>query len=241
MTKRLLIAANWKMHGRLDWISKLSEFEDLYASDQRLDKDILICPPFPLIAPLVKAAKGNNIAIGAQSCDPRDDGAHTGQVNASMLASVGASYIIAGHSERRAEGERNEDIKAQVEAILGEGLTPILCVGEAIEVREDGRASDFVLAQLKACWPDELNGRDIVVAYEPVWAVGTGKVPSLDDIVQMHGVIADFVGDNIRILYGGSVKPANSANILSLENVDGVLIGGASLEMSSLAAIAKSV
>ena len=158
-----------------------------------------------------------------------------------MVKSTGASHIIAGHSERREMGEANADVKEQVESILDNGLVPILCVGESLSTRESGQAESFVAAQLKACWPDAVDsGVEIVVAYEPIWAIGTGKVPSLDDIAAMHSSIRAIIGPDNRILYGGSVKPANAQDILALEDVNGALVGGASLDMESFAAIAKS-
>jgi triosephosphate isomerase len=234
-----LIAANWKMHGDITWAEKFSRFDDHSPKAARSGIDVLICPPFPFISPLSHAAKGLDIHIGAQASDPRGGGAHTGQVNAAMLKSAGASFIITGHSERRAAGETNQDVKSQAEAILQAGITPILCIGESLGVREAGQAADFVSKQLKACWPESISvGAEVVIAYEPIWAIGTGKVPSLDDISAMHETIRGIIGGDHRILYGGSVKPANAGDILPLENVNGALIGGASLEMESLAAIA---
>ena len=148
-----------------------------------------------------------------------------------MVKSAGASHIIAGHSERREMGEINAEIKAQVESILENGLVPILCVGESLSTRESGQAENFVAAQLKACWPDSVGeGVEVVVAYEPIWAIGTGKVPSLDDITAMHSAIRAIIGADNRILYGGSVKPSNAKDILALEDVNGALVGGASLD-----------
>jgi len=222
----------------MTWTKKLSQFDALSPAASRPYCDVLICPPFPFIASLAEAAKGLNINIGAQASDPRSGGAHTGQVNAAMLKSAGAGYIIAGHSERREMGETNHDVKAQVEACLDNGLTPILCIGEPLNIREAGQAEDFVSEQLKSCWPSSAqNGEEIIVAYEPIWAIGTGKVPSLNDIAAIHAAIRKIIGPDHRILYGGSVKPANAKDILILDNVNGALVGGASLEMDSFAAI----
>lgn len=236
-----LIAANWKMNGDMSWTDKPTEFQHHLPFDDRTAVDVLICPPFPFIAATVLSAENANISVGAQVCDPRSGGAYTGQVNAAMVKSTGASHIIAGHSERREMGEANADVKEQVESILENGLVPILCVGESLSTRESGQAENFVAAQLKACWPDAVDsGVEIVVAYEPIWAIGTGKVPSLDDIAAMHSSIRAIIGPDNRILYGGSVKPANAQDILALEDVNGALVGGASLDMESFAAIAKS-
>ena len=240
MTKPL-IAANWKMHGNMSWSGKPAEFDGFLHISDRSDVDVLICPPFPFIAALSASAKDQNIFIGAQFVDPREGGAFTGQVNAAMVKSAGAGFIIAGHSERREMGETNAQVKAQVEAILEQGLTPILCVGESLATRESGQADDFVAAQLKACWPDNVPvDTEVVVAYEPIWAIGTGKVPSLEDIQAMHSAIRAIIGPSNRILYGGSVKPANAKDILALADVNGALVGGASLEMESFAAIAAA-
>ncbi len=234
------LAANWKLHGDMTWADKITQFDQIIPVSKRGNIDICICPPFPFIAALSAAAKGVNIYTGAQASDPRSSGAHTGQVNAAMVKSAGASYVIAGHSERRAMGECNTDVKSQAEAILTAGLTPILCVGESLETREEGEADNFVSEQLKACWPEPDKGTEVIIAYEPIWAIGTGKVPSSGDIAAMHKTIRDITGPNHRILYGGSVKPANAKEILALKNVNGALVGGASLDMESFAAIASA-
>ena len=229
------------MNGDMSWNDKPAEFDRHFPQVNRDAVEVLICPPFPFIAAMAASASPVKISVGAQTCDPRSGGAFTGQVNAAMVKSAGASHIIAGHSERREMGETNADIKNQVESIIDNGLKPILCVGESLSTRETGQAENFVAAQLKACWPSSVDSKtEIVVAYEPIWAIGTGKVPSLDDIIAMHSAIRDIIGADNRILYGGSVKPANSKDILTLEDVNGALVGGASLDMESFAAIAKS-
>jgi len=236
-----LIAANWKMHGDMSWGDKPAQFNQHLDASRRSAVDVLICPPFPFIAAVSDSAKNNAIHVGAQVIDPRPNGAQTGQVNAGMAKSAGASFVIAGHSERREMGESNDLIREQVEAILDHDLTPVLCIGESLETRESGQADSFVAAQLKACWPKNLaDGTEVVVAYEPIWAIGTGKVPSLEDIEAMHSSIRSIIGASNRILYGGSVKPANAQEILALPNVNGALVGGASLEMESFAAIAAA-
>ena len=236
-----LIAANWKMHGNLEWANKPAEFNSFFAQEQRSAIEVLICPPFPFIAAVSAIAAANGIAVGAQTSDSRAGGAFTGQVNAAMAKSAGAQYIIAGHSERRSMGESNADVKAQLISILEQGLTPILCVGESLSTRESGQANNFVAAQLKACLPENLaNGTEVVIAYEPIWAIGTGKVASLDDIRTTHAAIRRLIGPTHRILYGGSVKPTNAKDIFTIDNVNGALVGGASLEMESFAAIATA-
>lgn len=235
---RPLIAANWKMHGTMDWVSKLDELEATLPAPVRASLDMLICPPFPFIAAMAEKAETVSVHIGAQTCHAAQSGAHTGDVSAEMLASIGASYIITGHSERRAGGETDADVKAKSEAALRAGCVPIICVGEPLDVREAGDAESHVEAQIKGSLPDDKD--NIVIAYEPVWAIGTGRTASPEDIADMHAHIRGLVGSGVHILYGGSVKPANAEAILGTRNVNGALIGGAGLEMDSLAAIARA-
>jgi len=197
-----------------------------------------ICPPMPFIAPMVKTCSEAGIHLGAQNCHAAESGAHTGEVSAGMLKSAGANFIIVGHSERRADGENNANVSAKAQAAAKAGLTPIICVGESLEIREAGQAEAVVSQQIKASVPNDIT--DYVLAYEPIWAIGTGKTATVDDIKAMHLVIRKLVGPAVRILYGGSVKPANSEEILGTDNVNGALIGGASLKMESLVAIARA-
>ena len=234
---RPLIAGNWKMHGDMDWIDKPSEFNDLMPAAERKHLDVLICPPLVFIASMAASCFEANIHLGAQNCHDAESGAHTGEVSAGMVKSAGASFVIAGHSERRAGGETDADVAAKAMAAAKQGLTPIICVGESLDIRKAGDAETVVSAQIKASVPEGLN--DYVLAYEPIWAIGTGMTATADDIKAMHATIRKIVGPNVRILYGGSVKPANAKEILGTENVNGALIGGASLEMESLAAIAR--
>lgn len=235
---RPLIAGNWKMNGDMAWTSKPSEFAKLLPQSQRETIDVLLCPPMPFISPLKEACVASGILLGAQNCHEKKSGAHTGEVSADMLTSVGASYVIVGHSERRAAGESSAAVMAKAKAASNSDLIPIICVGESLEQREAGKAEHIVTSQIKASLPDIT---DYVIAYEPIWAIGTGKTATSADIAQIHSVIRGLVSPNARILYGGSVKPANAQEILSTPNVNGALIGGASLEMDSLAAIAKAV
>jgi triosephosphate isomerase len=197
--------------------------------------EILICPPAPLIAPLA----GLGVSLGGQDCHPEPHGAHTGDVSAGMLAEAGAVAVILGHSERRADhGESDALVRAKTEAAWKAGLLAVVCVGETEAERDAGRALDVVGAQLVGSIPEGATTDRLVVAYEPVWAIGTGRTPSLAEIGEMHGfmrrILADLhgaeIGDGVRLLYGGSVKPSNAAEIFSVADVDGALVGGASLK-----------
>lgn len=234
---RPLIAGNWKMHADMSWATKPDEFEKLYPAKDRQHLDILICPPALFIAPMVRPCSRAHVNLGGQNCHAQEKGAHTGEVSAQMLKSAGANYVIVGHSERRAAGETDIMVKEKAVAASRAGITPIICVGESLAQRESGNAEKIVSAQIKDSIPDI---SDYVVAYEPIWAIGTGKTATARDIAEMHASIREIVGGGVRILYGGSVKPANAKEILSTINVNGALIGGASLEMESLAAIAKA-
>ena len=230
MTLTPLIAGNWKMNGGLgmDAIGKAA------AEAGGAGVDVLICPAFPFIAAYV----GQGYAVGGQDCHPEPSGAHTGSVSAEMLREVGATHCIVGHSERRAAGETDAEVKAKAEACHRAGLVPIVCVGETLEQRESGSEVEVVLGQIDGSLPSTVG--EYVLAYEPVWAIGTGKVATPADIAAMHAAIRDRVGPGIRLLYGGSVKPANAADVLSTPNVNGALVGGASLQADSFAAIAKA-
>ncbi|MEE9272294.1 MAG: triose-phosphate isomerase [Robiginitomaculum sp.] len=242
---KTLIAANWKMHSKLSWCDKPAEFHQLFSGNSMVES--LICPSAFLI-PLMKT-KGTNVYIGAQDCHEQEQGAFTGEMSAAMLKEAGASFVILGHSERRSiYGESDSLVAAKANAALSAGLIPIICVGESKKQRETSEAEEVVGAQLLASIPKSAKGTDLVIAYEPVWAIGTGYVPSLEDIAMMHdhirGILETRFGQStakkIQIIYGGSVKPDNAKHILALADVNGVLIGGAGLEMASLAAIANS-
>lgn len=221
MTRRKLIAGNWKMNGN---VAALAEIDAIADAAMALPVDVAICPPFTLIA----AAGGRGIAIGAQDCYAKASGPHTGCVAAAMLVEAGASYCIVGHSERRADaGETDADVRAKAEAAIVAGMTAIVCVGETLAERDAGEAVNVVKRQLAGSLPGILD--KTVVAYEPVWAIGTGRTPSADDIAEIHRAIRMIVGDAVRILYGGSVKASNAAELLHVDDVDGALVGGASL------------
>lgn len=237
MSIKPLIAANWKMHGNMSWCDKPEEFNALYPAAEREHIDVLICPPASLLFPMKQKCEGAGIWLGGQTCHHAVSGAHTGEVSAEMLADVGANYVILGHSERRASGETNEDVHARAIRVIEAGLKPIICVGESLEQRESGTAKTVVEEQLKASLPSQL--KSFVIAYEPIWAIGTGMTATPEDIRDMHAFIRTLVGSDTPLLYGGSVKPANAEDILSTDNVNGALIGGAGLDMQSLAMIAR--
>jgi triosephosphate isomerase len=234
MPLRKLVVGNWKMHGLS---SDLDEVKAIAAAARDYPSvDVALCVPAVLIERAARAAPG--FAIGAQDVHHAEKGAHTGCTSAPMLVDAGARLTIVGHSERR-EGQRetDEEEKAKAEAALACGLDVILCVGEILEVREQGAALSTVLAQLDGSLPEEsMDTAELAIAYEPVWAIGTGKIPTSDEIAEMHdGIRARLVerlgsaGEGIRILYGGSVKASNAAGIFAVPNVDGALVGGASL------------
>ena len=206
--------------------------------------NLLICPPDPLLAPLRQALAGMTVRLGAQNCHAGASGAHTGDVSAALLKEIGADYVILGHSERRAEhSETNADVAAKVAAARAAGLTPIVCVGESEAVRDADDAESFVQTQLRHSLPADFTG---VIAYEPIWAIGTGRTPSLGEVAAMHAAIrtalVERFGDGaaMPILYGGSVKPDNAAALLAVPEVGGALVGGASLKAEDLLAIAAA-
>ncbi|MEL6362785.1 MAG: triose-phosphate isomerase [Pseudomonadota bacterium] len=201
--------------------------------------DVLICPPLTLLREFSMGFSDDGFEFGAQDCHAAQSGAHTGDISAQMVVDAGGSHVIVGHSERRADHQESDAIvKAKAEAAQGAGLIPIVCVGESETARDAGHAEKTVLAQLAGSLPEDRNG--LVVAYEPIWAIGTGKTASTDDIAEMHAAIRRIVGDKVRILYGGSVKPDNASKILATANVNGALVGGASLKAVEFAAIIQA-
>lgn len=239
--RQKLAAGNWKMNGSL---AALSEIETL-ANAAPVGVDLLICPPATLIAPAAQAANGSALAIGGQDCHANAAGAHTGDLSADMLKEAGAAYVVLGHSERRADhGETDAQIRAKTGAAVAVGLTPIVCAGETLAERKAGNAVQVVTAQIAGSLPDTA-GPDTVIAYEPVWAIGTGEVATPADIEEMHSALRSALTDRfgadtanaMRLLYGGSVKPSNAAEIFAIPNVDGALVGGASLKASDFSAI----
>ncbi len=243
---RPLIAGNWKMNGLK---ASMGEFEAMLAGAGAVapKTDLLVCPPATLVAALAEKARPTAaLAVGAQDCHPKPSGAHTGDISAEMLADAGAKAVIVGHSERRADhGEGDLLIRQKAEAAWRAGLVAIVCIGETEAQRDAGQTLDILRAQLDLSLPDGSRAGNLVVAYEPVWAIGTGRTPTKTDVEQIHRFIRDFLigrfsgeGARIRILYGGSVKPANAAELMAVTNVNGALVGGASLKAADFLAIA---
>jgi triosephosphate isomerase len=232
---KALVAGNWKMNGLK---AQLSEAEAVAAGigSGVSGADVMICPPATLIAPL-KGVLGGSVLVGGQDCHALESGAHTGDVSAEMLADAGAQAVIVGHSERRADhGERSQDVKARALAAYRAGLTAIICVGETAGERAAGLTLNVVERQVVGSLPDGATAANTVIAYEPVWAIGTGLTPTVDDVGEVHRFLRDLVADKaadgagMRLLYGGSVKPANAAELMAVDNVNGALVGGASLK-----------
>ncbi|MEA1833001.1 triose-phosphate isomerase [Methylobacterium durans] len=246
--RRPLVAGNWKMNGTRSSIAVVESVRRGLTPDLAERIDLLICPPSTLIASCVAAAEGSNIAIGGQNLHAKPSGAFTGSISAEMLADLGATYVIVGHSERRAYHHETDDgVHAKALGARRAGLCGIICVGETKDEREEGRTLDIVRAQLAIGVPKGATGADTVIAYEPVWAIGTGLTPTPADIAEVHASLREMLerlvgpeAQRIRILYGGSVKPSNARELMSVENVDGALVGGASLVAEDFLGIAAA-
>ena len=240
--RRKLAAGNWKMNGTA---ADLSEIETLLRDHPAPGCEILICPPATLLDRMARLCADRPVAVGGQDCHAEASGAHTGDVSAAMLAEAGAQFVILGHSERRADhGETDADVAAKVEAALAAGLSVIVCIGETLDQREAGRTLEVVGEQLARSVPRDVAAARLVVAYEPVWAIGTGKVPTIEQIAEVHGflrqrLVERFSGESagVRLLYGGSVKASNAAEIFAVPDVDGALVGGASLKAEDFSGI----
>jgi triosephosphate isomerase len=215
------------------------KFDEIYPSHAREHLDIVLCPPSLLIPGMMELCRNANIQLGSQNCHYLDKGAYTGEISAGMLKNFNVKFVILGHSERRAMGETSEEVSLKAIKVSEEDLTPIVCVGESLEIRNAGQARKFVSEQIERSIATLNN--DFIIAYEPIWAIGTGVTASIDDIRNMHIEIRKIIGPDIKILYGGSVNIKNAADILKVENVNGVLVGGASLDMVDFAFIAKAV
>ncbi|HEY5205840.1 MAG TPA: triose-phosphate isomerase [Roseiarcus sp.] len=245
---RPLVAGNWKMNGLSGSLAEIDAIRQAVDAGESGPAELLICPPATLIAQAAFRIKGADLRLGGQDCYTEVSGAFTGDISAAMLKDAGATYVIVGHSERRTyHHETDETVRAKAEAALKAGLTPIVCVGETHAEREGGEQAAVVVRQLRGSLPPEATSETVVVAYEPIWAIGTGLTPTRKDIAAVHNgiraLIAEMYGAQcakIRLLYGGSVKPSNCNELLTLDNVDGALIGGASLKATEFLAIAAA-
>lgn len=250
MARKKLIAGNWKMNGLLaDGVDLAKNVVSQVKAMGKPQCEFLVCPPFTLLTSVKKALRGAKVALGAQDCHMAEKGAHTGDISPLMLKDLGCTYVILGHSERRADhGETDELVCAKAEAAHKAGLKTVICIGETLSQRDAGKAVEVCRNQILGSVPADSNATDTVIAYEPVWAIGTGKVPTTADVEEVHAavrkVLAQKLGKSVankmRILYGGSVKPGNAKELLSLPDVDGALIGGASLKAEDFVAIAKN-
>ena len=243
---RPLVAGNWKMNGVSGSLVEIDAIRQAADAGEAGSAELLICPPATLLAQAAWRTKGGELSLGAQDCYTEPNGAFTGDISAAMLKDAGATYVIVGHSERRNyHHETDEIVRAKAEAALKAGLTPIICVGETQAEREAGQQAAVVVRQLRGSLPPEASSETVVVAYEPIWAIGTGLTPTPDNVAVVHNGIRALLTDmfgprcaKIRLLYGGSVKPTNCRELLTLDNVDGALVGGASLKATEFLAIA---
>ena len=245
---RPLVAGNWKMNGLTAGLAEIEAMRRAADEGAAGIAELAVCPPSTLLAPAAVVLKGGALALGAQDCRAEASGAFTGDISAPMIKDAGAAYVIVGHSERRA-GYHETDalVRAKAEAALGAGLSAIVCVGETRAEREAGKAVDVVSGQVRGSAPKAGTPETLVIAYEPVWAIGTGLTPTPADVADMHAAIRGLLGElygeaggRMRILYGGSVKPSNARELLGLPNVDGALVGGASLKAADFLAIAST-
>ena len=244
--RRKLVAGNWKMNGLR---AALPQVEAMVEGARALGRvDLAICPPATLAASVGQALLGSPIALGGQDCHARATGAFTGDVSAEMWADLGARFVIVGHSERRQYHAESDAIVAdKAAAVCRAGLLPIVCVGESLDERDAGRTLEVIATQLAGSIPDEAGRPDTIIAYEPVWAIGTGRTPTIAQVEEVHQAIGRALdarfgaaGLQIRVLYGGSVKPENAAELMAVPGVDGALVGGASLKAADFLAIAQA-
>jgi triosephosphate isomerase (TIM) len=243
---RPLVAGNWKMNGLSASLAEVEAMRRAADAGEAGVAELVVCPPATLLAQAAWKLRGGKLGLGAQDCHPEASGAFTGDISAPMLKDAGAAYVIVGHSERRTHHhETDQLVRAKAEAALKAGLTPIICIGETQAEREAGRQAAVVIRQLRRSLPPGATSETVVIAYEPVWAIGTGLTPTPGDIAVVHNGIRALLTEiggpssaKTRILYGGSVKPANARELLELDNVDGALVGGASLKATDFLAIA---
>lgn len=245
MAPRKLAAGNWKMNGDL---AALAEIDAMLEAAAASECEVLLCPPAPLIQAMKARIGEGAIAVGGQDCHASVSGAHTGDVSAMLLRDVGADYVILGHSERRADhGESDADVAAKAVAAHEAGLTAIICVGETEAQRDSDETLNVIAAQLAGSLPTGATAANTVIAYEPVWAIGTGRTPTTEQIAEVHALMRDKLrgvnadADDVRLLYGGSVKPGNATEIFAIANVDGALVGGASLKATDFGPIVAAL
>lgn len=245
MSIKPLVAGNWKMNGLKASVSELEALIAGYDAALAAKADTMICPPATLVAAFAEKAKDSAVQIGAQDCHMNVSGAHTGDLSAEMFKDAGTTAIIVGHSERRADhGETNGIVEAKAKAAWAQGLVAIICVGETEAERKSGETLEVVGSQLEGSVPEGATAANTVIAYEPVWAIGTGLTPTADDVAEVHGFMRDALtkafgdeGAAMRLLYGGSVKPSNAVELMGVANVDGALVGGASLKAADFLGI----
>jgi triosephosphate isomerase len=245
---RPLVAGNWKMNGLKAGLAEIMAIRDGVAAGLFGRAEAAVCPPATLVAAAAEAAKGSALAIGGQDCHAKASGAHTGDVAAEMLKDAGATYVIVGHSERRTDHhETSDQVKAKAEAAIAAGLKAIVCVGESEAERRAGTTLKVVGQQVAESWPTGATADNLVIAYEPIWAIGTGLTPTAADVAEVHAYLrkealrlAGPAGAGIRLLYGGSVKPSNAAELMGVPDVDGALVGGASLKAADFLGIAAA-
>jgi triosephosphate isomerase len=243
---RPLVAGNWKMNGMKAQLAEAEQVRNAISAAATCPTvDVMICPPATLVLPLAEAVRGSPLLVGAQDCHAAASGAHTGDLSAEMLGDAGAAAVIVGHSERRADhGEQDRTVRAKAQAAHRAGLTAIVCIGETAGERAAGLTLAVVRRQLQGSLPDAASAGNTVIAYEPVWAIGTGLTPRPQDVAEVHAAIRAALvarfgaqGGGMRILYGGSVKPANARELIGIADVDGALVGGASLKAEDFLAI----
>lgn len=241
-----LAAGNWKMNGT---VAALAEVSALVAAHPAPACEMLLCPPATLMTAMAALAKGSALAVGGQDCHAKESGAHTGDISAAMLKEAGASYVILGHSERRADhGETDVQVLAKAQAAIAAGLVAVVCIGETEAQRDAGDTLTVIGAQLDGSVPADATAATLVVAYEPVWAIGTGRTPTIAQIAEVHDFLRTRLtakigpqAAGVRLLYGGSVKPSNAAEIFAVPHVDGALVGGASLKAADFGAIVAAL
>lgn len=246
MSRKILIAGNWKMNGLIGDSASLAKEVATNVKKLKPNTEVLVCPPFTLLTTVKKALRGSKVKLGAQDCHVEEKGAHTGDISPVMLKDAGCDYVILGHSERRTDHKESSAlVRQKAKAALKAGLKVIICVGETLAEREDGKAFEVTEKQIRTSVPSEATAANTVIAYEPVWAIGTGKTATPEDAEAVHAhirkVLAEklskSIANNMRILYGGSMKPANAAELIAKEDIDGGLIGGASLKAADFTAI----